>query len=219
MSKLVVWMVILLGGCAVQTQEETPLFLLIVRERLRTGSEEAYDKNELRLAAVCARLKCPHPYLALASATGPKEVWWLNAFGSQEERDGLDAAYARNEPLMAEMRPLGKRKEDFREAFTSTMTSYRRDLSGDSVLRIAGARFMVIDTTQDKGRGAGAVFEASDGKRFVISSANTRAAAEDLAVRSGSGAKILAVQPQWSFPAGAWIKADPMFWQTSPVAQ
>jgi hypothetical protein len=208
---------ILLAGFAVQTQEETPLFLLIVRERVRPGSEEAYDRNELQLAAVCARLKCPHPYLALASAHSPEEVWWLNAFASQEERDGLEAAYARNEPLMAEMRPLGKRKEDLRETLTSIMTSYRRDLSGNAALRIAGARFLVIDSPSYKGATAGAVFESSAGKRFVIASANTRADAEGLAALVGPGATILDVRPRWSFPAEAWIEADPQFWQAAPV--
>ena len=199
-------------------REENTEFLLIVRERLRPGSEEAYDKNELQLAEVCARLKCPHPYLALASVAGPKEVWWLNAFASQEERDGLDAAYARNEPLMVEMRPLGKRKEDFRETFTSTKTVYRRDMSGGAILRIAGARFLVIDTNEDK-RAAGAVFESADGERFVIASASNRGVAEDLAARSGPGAVILAIQPQWSFPTEAWIEADPEFWHSSVVAR
>jgi hypothetical protein len=219
MSELVVLITILLGGCAVQIIEETPQFILIVRERLRPGSEEAYDKNESQLAAVCATLRCPHPYLALASTAGPKEVWWLNAFASQEQRDGLAAAYAGHELLMAAMRPLGKRKEGFRETFTSTTTTYRRDLSGDYVLRIAGARFMAIDITQDRRSAAGAVFEASDGTQFVIASANTRTDAENLAGRFGPGAKILAVQPQWSFPATAWVKADPMFWQTRPLAR
>jgi hypothetical protein len=143
MSRLMVLTGVLLGGCAVDMEEKDPEFLLIAHERLRPGSEEAYDKNELQLATVCATLKCPHPYLALATVTGPKEVWWLNAFASQEERDGLDASYASNEPLITAMRPLGKRKEDFRESFTSTMTEFRRDLS-KSALRIGGARFLVI---------------------------------------------------------------------------
>ena len=94
-------------------QEGTPQFLLIVRELVRPGNEAAYDANELKIAEACARLKCPHPYLALVSADNPREVWWLNAFASSEERDGLDAAYARNEQLMAALAPLGKRKEDF----------------------------------------------------------------------------------------------------------
>jgi len=205
-----------LGGCAVDTHEETPQFLLIVRERLRPGTDEAYDKNESQLADACARLKCPHPYLALASVAAPREVWWLNAFVSQEERDGLGAAYARNEPLMAELQPLGKRKEDFREALVTTMTEYRLDLSGRAVLRFAGARFFVIDT---EGESAGAVFQSSDGGRFVIGAASSRAAAEEIATQSGSAAIVLAVQPQWSFPAEAWIDADPDFWNSNTVAR
>ena len=199
-------------------QEEEPQFLLIARERLRPGNEEAYDKNELQLATLCATLNCPHPYLALASVAEPQEVWWLNAFASREERDGLDASYASNEPLMAAMRPLGKRKEDLRESFTSTMTEFRRDLSG-SALRIAGARFLVINAASDGRAATGAVFQTADGRRFVIASANDRGIAEDLAARTGPEATVLAVQPQWSFPAEAWIDADPEFWQSSLVAR
>jgi len=92
---------------------------------------------------------------------------------------------------MAAMRPLGTRKEEFRESFTSTIRAYRRDLSGGAVLRIAGARFLVIETTQDDGATA----------------------------RSGLGTVILAVQPQWSFPAAAWIDADPQFWDCSFIAE
>jgi hypothetical protein len=202
----------------VDLQEETPQFLLIARERLRPGSEEAYDKNELQLATLCATLKCPHPYLALATVAGPKEVWWLNAFASQEERASIDASYANNELLMAAMRPLAKRKEDFRESFTSTMTEFRRDLSG-SALRIGGARFLVINVAQDGRTAMGAVFEVADGRRFVIAPANDRGVAEGLAARTEPGATILAVQPQWSFPAEAWVDADPEFWQSSLVAR
>jgi hypothetical protein len=201
------------------TQDKTPQFLLIVRERLRPGSEEAYDENELQLATVCATLKCPHPYLALATVSGSKEVWWLNAFASQEERDGLEASYASNESLMAAMRPLGKRKEEFREALNSTMTEYRRDLSGGCVLRIAGSRFFVINTAQDPRTPKGAVFQAADGQQFVIVSANNRAAAESLAQQSGPGAIIVAVQPQWSLPDESWIDADPEYWRSNVVAR
>lgn len=200
------------------TSNETPQFLLITRERLRPGSEEAYNENELQLAAACAALNCPHPYLALASVNGSTEVWWLNAFASQEQRDGVGSAYARNEALMAAVRPLGKRKEDFREALTTTMTTYRPDMSGGT-WRIPGSRFVVVTLTGDETASAGAVFESPDGERFVLSSAGNRAAAEDLAGRSGRGAIILAVQPQWSFPAEAWIDADPGFWESNPVAR
>lgn len=218
LNALIVLTGTLLGGCAVDMDERTPQFLLIVRERLRPGSEEAYDKNELQLAAVCATLKCPHPYLALTPVTGPREVWWLNAFASQEERDSLDAAYARNQPLMTAMRPFGKRKEDLRESITSTMTEFRRDLS-TSTLRIDGARFLIITAAQDERAAIGAVFQATDGRRFIIASASERGVAEDLGAQIGPGATILAVHPQWSFPDEAWIAADPEFWRSSLVGR
>lgn len=215
MLRLIVLTAIVLSGCGVGTHGETTQFLLIARERLRPGRDQAYNENELQLARVCATLKCPHPYLALASVTGPTEVWWLNALTSEKERDDLEPAYARNERLMAAMRPLGKRKEDFRETFTSTMTTYRQDLSGGSVLRIAGTRFFVIQGTYDQRKSIGAVFESSAGERFVITDAKSRADADEIAARSGPGAMILSVQPQWSFPAETWIQADPEFWNAA----
>ena len=57
---------------------------------------------------------------------------------SEEERDQLDAAHARNEPLMAKLLPLGKRKEAFKETLTTTHTTYRRELSGLTCLLLGG---------------------------------------------------------------------------------
>jgi hypothetical protein len=70
-------------------------------------------------------------------------------------------------------------------------------------------------------RGANQVssFQAADGKRFVIASANNRDVAEALARQFEAGAIILAVQPQWSFPAESWIDADPGFWRVNPGAR
>jgi hypothetical protein len=206
-------------GPRLNTREETPRFLLIVRERLREGSEEAYDENERAIATVCAILHCPHPYLALATVAGPTEVWWLNAFSSEKERDALEASYARNERLMVALRPLGQRKEEFRHTHQRTMTEYRRDLSTGSVLQIAGARYVNIRKTLVERREHHPVFQAADGNRFVIAPVSNLAAAEHLDRDSPSGAVILAVQPQWSFPAQSWIDADPEFWRDGPVAR
>jgi hypothetical protein len=195
---------------------ETVQYLLIARERLRPGTSEAYNQNELQLARLCAELRCPHPYLALALETGPMDVWWFNAFESESQRDDLEPAYARNEPLTKALRPLGKRKAVFRETFTSTMTTYRHDLSGGSVLRVASTRFFVVRLTYDERNSLGAVFESPAGERFIIADARTRADAGRIADRLGPGALILAIQPQWSFPAEAWVQADPEFWTAAP---
>jgi hypothetical protein len=58
----------------VNTREDTPQFLSIVREWLRPGIESAYNENELQLATACATLKCPHSYLALVSVENAREI-------------------------------------------------------------------------------------------------------------------------------------------------
>jgi hypothetical protein len=186
---------------------------LIVREWIRPGSEAAYNANELQIAAACATLKCPHPYLALVSVENAREVWWLNAFASSEERDGMDAAYARNERLMAALTPLATRKQDFREAVSTVQTTYRADMSSQAGLTIACARFLVVSAAKGDASWPGSMFESADGDRFRIASAATRKIADDIAGQFGSGATILAVQPQWSFPAEAWTRADPDLWK------
>src|SRR4029450_10866872 len=139
----------------------------------------------------------------------PKEVRWLNAFASQEERDQLRVAYARNEALMAKLTELGKRKEGYRETLSTTLTEYRPNPSGGVMLRIAGARFFVMTIIREDREVAGAGFESSGRERFVVAAANTRAAAERLAAQAGPGSMIFGVEEQWSFPGGAWIGADP----------
>jgi len=192
------------------SQENTSRLLLIVREQLHPGTERDYAANELQIAAACARFRCPHPYLALAPRAEPAEVWWLNAFASEEEKDRVGAAYARNESLIAALRPLGARKDSFRVALTTTLNSYRPDVSCKGAWRIAGARFFVVNLASVR-EAAGSVFESPDGDRFDIAAAESRAAAERLAARA-PGAVILAVQPQWSYPDPAWVAADPEFW-------
>jgi hypothetical protein len=195
--------------------EEPPRVLLIVRERLRPGRADAYAENERRIAAVCARLGCPHPYLALESVAGPPEVWWLNAFASEREKDDVTAAHARNERLASELRPLGQRKEGFRQSLTTTLTKHRPDASGHVHWRVGGARFFVATLGPESGGASGVVFESPEGQRFVLWPAESRGAADRIAGQAAPGAIVLAVRPQWSFPDRDWIAADPDFWKAS----
>ena len=180
--------------------ERAPEFLLIVRERVHAGREQAYASNEAEIAAACVRLKCPHPYLALVSLGGPQEVWWLSAFSSLEEKAKVERAYASNAALMAQMQPLGARKNDLRHVLSETLAKRRPDLSGDVPWRLNGARFVVIIAVHGRQDPVGPVFEAPDGRRFVVMGAENRAAADVIAARGGPGAVVLAVEPRWSFP-------------------
>ena len=198
------------------SRESAPRLLLIVREQLRPGTEGDYAATELQIAAASARFGCPHPYLALASRGEPAEVWWLNAFRSEEEKDEVGAAYARNESLMAALRQLGARKASFTIALATTLNAYRPDVSREGAWRVEGARFFVVDLGATR-EAIGSVFESPAGDRFDIASAETRAAAERLAERA-PGSVILDVQPQWSYPDPAWVAADPEFWASNAAS-
>ena len=187
--------------------------LLIVQERLKPAAAEAYADIESQIARLCARLKCPHPYLALESLQTPKEVWWLNMFASEAEKDRVEQEYARNEPLMTELGPLSSHKQALTDPPTTVLTRHRPELSTGAAFQITGARFFVIATSDERSKAEGAVFESSSGQYFVFASAASRADADRIATRAGAGSAIFAVQPLWSFPADAWVVADPAFWK------
>jgi hypothetical protein len=204
----------------VQARNEEARFLLIARERLRSGSHDAYSRNEIQIATACATLNCPHPYLALVSLFDPADVWWVNAFASDEERDRLGDAYARNAPLMAKLGPLGKRKEGFRETFTTIAVTRHAGLESCADLQMAGARYWIVSPSKDvKTRRPAAIFESSDGQWFTIATATSREVADEAVGQFDSAATVLAVRPEWSFPDEAWVRADPDFWSSSPASQ
>jgi hypothetical protein len=86
------------------------MILQIYREPLKPGSEAAYRAIEEDTARVCANLKCPHPHLAIESLTGPKEVWWLNTFESDAQKQQVTDAYAKSLALMTVLQRNSKRK-------------------------------------------------------------------------------------------------------------
>jgi hypothetical protein len=204
---------------AVRAQERPPEVLMIVQERLKPNSVRAYDRNEREIARTSARLKSPHPYLALESVSGAKEVWWLNAFESRADKDRVMQAYERNHELAVELRKLGGRKAAFRYAPVTIVATYRGDLSDERAWRMSGARFFVVTVTNEVRKFDGSVFEAPHGRRFVFAQAATQRDAELRAVRTGTQARVFAIRPSWSYPADAWVAADPEFWRGSPAVR
>ena len=196
-----------------------PAIVQLHHERLKPGAEAAYSKNEEGIAGVCARFKCPNPYLALESVAGPKEVWWLNAFASEADRDRVGRAYEQNVEVTAALRDLAERKKQLLYEPEDFVATYLRDLSHECSWRIAGARFFVVTVTNAERKADGCVFDAPPATRFVIAPVATRAEADRRAAAAAPHAKILAIRPAWSLPAAAWIAADPDFWRTSPAAR
>lgn len=192
--------------------------LQIYRDSVKEGGEDAYKAIEEDAARACADLRFPHPHLAIESLTGPKEVWWLNAFESEAERQQVTVDYARNPALVAALEGIAKRKEEVTGTPVNVFAGYRADLSRGVPWNPSGARFVVVTVTNEGQRIEGAFFEAPDGTRFILRPAGTRSEAEVLAKAAGAETTVFAVRPYWGMPAKEWIDADPEFWKSNPTA-
>ena len=200
-------------------QEPPPQILQIYRERLKPGAEAAYGRIEEEIARTCARLKCPHAYLALESVAEPKEVWWLNAYTSEADRDRVGRAWDEHAAVTAALRRIAPRKKGLTDEPVNVFAAFRSDLSAASCWRMAGTRFFTIVMTSADGNVDGCVFMVPDGTRFAFTPAATRADASRQAAAAGADGKVFAVRPSWSVPEEAWVAADPGFWRTNTPAK
>jgi GrpB-like predicted nucleotidyltransferase (UPF0157 family) len=198
-------------------QPRTTTLLLIVREPLRAEQKDAYTAIEDEIARDCVELGCEHTHAALVPVEGTDEVWWLNAFESEEDMKRVERAFAENRPLMAALERSRQRKLAAFAPMIETLTRFRPDLSAAAAWSMAGARFVVFAVTRDEAATGAWVFEAASGDRFILKPAATRAEAETAARTIGREARVLAVQPQWGLPAREWIEADPEFWRPNPL--
>ena len=188
--------------------------LFIAREPLVPSRENAYREIEEETARLSAELGCPHPYLAMESLTGPKEIWWFNGFDSPEDRRQVAEAYEKNVPFSAALKRNRDRKAPVTGKVSEIVAQYRPDMSSGVPWILGHGRFLVIAVTNDRPCGAGSVFQAPDGTFFVFSSARTRKQADRLAA-SIPGSTVAVVRPSFSFPAKDWVAADPRFWRAN----
>jgi hypothetical protein len=207
------------------------VLLQIHRDRLKPGAEAAFMAIEEEAARACRSLNCPNPHVAIEAISAPRvggdpgmtidasarpaggEVWWLNAFDSDDEKQRVYDAYASNGPLMAALADVGTRRHDVMASEVDVFATYRADLSGGTGWRVAGARFFVVLVTDRESPAEGVVFETSDGTRYIFKATRTREEADAIATHGEAGTTIFAVRPQWGKPAQEWIDADPGFWK------
>jgi hypothetical protein len=189
-----------------------PRLLQIHREALNAGAEAAYDAIEADTARLCGSLGCPHPYLALTTVTGSPEVWFLNGFESSTEQEQVIEAYAKNAPLMAALQKHSEAKSALTAKPTGVVATHRSDQSRGVPWVLGTGRFLVITFTGSMRHVDGTVFETAEGTRVVVVPADTRHDADAIAALAGAESNVLAVRPEWSFPAKEWIAADPAFW-------
>ncbi len=197
---------------AMQIAAQPPKILQVFREPLKPRVEAEYDRIESDTARKCAKLRCPHPYLGIESLTGPKEVWWFNAYDSAAEVKQVADAWAKNKAALTAVGRNSKRKARLTEKGINVFGNYRQDLSAGPPWLIGRGRFLVITVTKGAPRMNGTVFETDNGTRFVIVPAQTREEA-DAAAAASAESRVFAVRPSWSHPALDWIAADPEFWR------
>jgi hypothetical protein len=202
-------------GLAMQitAQSQPPQILQIHRECLKPRMATAYQEIEEDTARICAKLRCPHPYLGIASLTGPKEVWFFNGYNSSAEQKQVVDDYARNAPLLAALRKNSLRKARLTTKPINVFAHYRQELSAGLSWILGHDRFLVITVTKTKSRMSGTVFESADGTRFVVVPAQNRQQSDALAAAARLESQVFAVRPSWSFPAKEWIAADSAFWR------
>ena len=204
----------LLGLATMQSVSMPPPILLIAREPLLAGGENAYRAIEEETARLSAKLGCPHPYLAMESLTGPKEIWWFNGFDSPEDQRQVAEAYKNNAPFFAALKRNSDRKAPVTGKVRDVVVQYRPDLSSGAPWILGHGRLLVITVTKDLPSSSGTVFQAAEGTFFVFSVARSRKQADRLAA-SIPGSTVVAVRPSLSFPARDWVAADPRFWRAN----
>ena len=187
------------------------MILQIYRERLKPGADASYHAIEEETARLAVALGCPHAYLGAESLDGLKEVWWFNAYASPDEPQQVAAQYAANTEWMAALVRNSERKASLTRDPVEVFAALRRDLTRGDPWTPGRGRFLTVEIASDP-RLPGTVFEASDGTRYVIAPAQTRADADAARAAAGAESFTLAVRPTLSFPAPDWIAADVSFW-------
>ena len=184
------------------------MILQIYREHVKTGCEADYASLEQDTARIAMTLRCPNPYLAAESLTGPKVVWWFNAYESAEAQKRVALEYMQNAPLMDQLQRNSARKSPWTYDASDMFAFLRPQLSRGAAWAPGQGRYLSITEGNGSDRAVGTVFETPEGQQFVIAAFATRAEANVHSPR----AHLLAVRPEWSFPSRQWIDADPQFW-------
>lgn len=196
-------------------QEAAPRFMYIYRDSLKRGVDSAYRAIEQDAAQICADLRCPNPYLAIESLSGPHEAWWLNTFLTAADTARVARAYATNRALSQALGVVAVLKASLVGAPVQGFAVYRHELSRGRAWSVAGARFIVVTVTRAQRPANGSVWAMADSTLYVLRPVRTRQAADVLARQRG--ARVFAVRPNWSMPAPEWVAADPDFWRAAPV--
>jgi hypothetical protein len=220
-------------------QERPSAFVWIAREQVQPGKMAAYLNLEEAAARTCAQLKCPNPYFALTSLTGPNEAWWINGFDTTDILEKVQHEYATNPEIVQAMTSIDGNKPNLIYPGTNLLARFRGDLSYSdspiaphffsvSLLHVAPgslanftkARAQFKATLERSGRPQW-VYQVTSGTEdftfLVMTPARTihevvtTPTFDDATATSET--RLYAIAPTLSMPAQSWVEADPDFWK------
>jgi hypothetical protein len=183
-----------------------PKILQVYRDFPKPESFAEYAKIEEDAARICVELHCPYPFLAMESLTGPKEVWFLNGFKSQADREKVVLDYVNNRALLAALEQIAARKKGLIADPTELFANFRQGMSRGPLWMLGQSHFVVATLTLLSLKVEGTFYETEDGKRLIMKSAQSRGEAQKLAAASPD-TQAFAVRPYWSMPAKNWAVA------------
>jgi hypothetical protein len=150
---LILAMGVVLGAAdSLLAQEKAPMgppkVLQIFREEVKYGRGSAHEKNEAAYVAAFKRAKWPTTYLAIASATGPGEAWFLTGYDSFEAWEKDSKAAEKATALQAELTQLGEKDAEYVSNGRSIVAVYRPDLSYHPGINVGTYRYFEVETVR-----------------------------------------------------------------------
>lgn len=126
-----------------------PKIISIYKEQIKTGQGARHAKNGAKWVAAYEKANFPSYYLALASLTGPREVWYLSTFDSYKALGAVLKA-EQSEPLASEFEGLEIEDAASVEQYSIIEAAARPDLSFGQFPDISKARFFTVTTFRVK---------------------------------------------------------------------
>ena len=125
---------LILASIPLAAQDPPSPLLYVYREQIKPGRIAKYSEIEEAAARFCAQARCPNPYIAISSMTGPAEVWWINGFDSIDSMEKVGREYATNERIAHELNSVAENKADLALAADILLARFRDDMSFSSTL-------------------------------------------------------------------------------------
>jgi hypothetical protein len=139
---------LVVGGAATAVAQGVPStqpkFLHIFREQLKPGRVGDHARWERGWPAALGKAESQFNYIALASVTGPPEVWYVMPFASQAAYDEMMAEGEDNLALSAETDRLARGARDFLKGADQIQAAAMPDLSHGTFPEIGKMRYWAI---------------------------------------------------------------------------